>query len=209
MNGKEYVQAVLKTESNDFEQIKLRLTWDNTNHFTLRLLHAALGASTEANELIDVVKKAIFYGKDIDWTNVKEELGDMLWYIAIACDVAGISIEDIMKQNIAKLHARYGISFNEEGAMNRDLSRERYILEKDGSRKEEAGIGIKPKNPAGSIFHDNAKMVTEDCLDIVKDITSIGDLQPPEICPIGCQLEIQIGRHFKSDHYSAARGEFK
>lgn len=148
MNGKEYIQAVLKTESIDFNQIKNRII---PNH-AIRLLHASLGMNTEQAEFADALKKYLYYGKEVDAINLIEELGDMLWYIAIAADELNYSIEEIMKKNIAKLHKRYGISFNEEGAMNRDLTRERYVLEKDGSRKEEAGIGIKPTYPAGSSF---------------------------------------------------------
>lgn len=154
MQTSEYIKNVLKTESNDFEAIKDRLIWDNTNHFTLRLLHAAIGASTEANELVDAVKKKIFYGKDIDWTNVKEELGDMLWYIAIACDVAGTSFEAIMEINITKLKARYGEKFNEEGAISRDLIKERKILEEDKIASMYSDSYIHFVNPKQNLFYD-------------------------------------------------------
>ena len=47
--------------------------------------HMQMGIITEISELIDVLKKQLAYGKDIDWVNVKEEIGDAKWYIANAC----------------------------------------------------------------------------------------------------------------------------
>lgn len=125
MNPEEYIKNVLKTESNDYEAIKVRIA----TRRNVRLLHASMGIDTEGGELTDSLKKYFFYGKEIDIINLKEEIGDLLWYIAILCDELKISFEEIMEINIEKLFKRYGISFNEEGAINRNLSAERYILE--------------------------------------------------------------------------------
>lgn len=129
MNPKEYIEAVKRTESMDFEKIALRLS----DKRTIRLLHAAIGLSTEANEFLDAMKKHIFYGKEIDRTNLIEELGDGNWYEGIAIDELETSFQEIMERNIEKLHKRYGISFNEEEAITRNLSAERYILENDNT----------------------------------------------------------------------------
>ena len=126
MNSKDFVLNALKTESNDFLAIQQRMS----DHTTIRLLHSFVGLSTEAGEAIDMLKKHIFYGKPLDKTNAIEEISDILWYIAIASDALGISIEDIMEKNIAKLKARYGEKFTETAALNRDLEKERDILEK-------------------------------------------------------------------------------
>jgi NTP pyrophosphatase (non-canonical NTP hydrolase) len=88
-----------------------------------------MGASTEAGELLDSLKKAIFYGKELDVVNFKEELGDILWYIAIAYHELGGSFEEGMEVNIAKLRARYGDKFTAARALKRDLDVERKILE--------------------------------------------------------------------------------
>lgn len=45
------------------------------------LIHMSYGISTEIGELLDVYKKKLAYGKEIDLVNVKEELSDILWYI--------------------------------------------------------------------------------------------------------------------------------
>lgn len=127
MNSDEYVEKVKQTESSDFEAIRLRLH----DIRTLRLLHAGIGMVTEAAEFIDALKKCIFYGKNLDEVNLKEEIGDSNWYHAIAIDELGSSFEEIWDRNIEKLAKRYGIKFDEDKAISRDLEAERYILEKD------------------------------------------------------------------------------
>jgi hypothetical protein len=47
------------------------------------LTHAKYGIITEVAELCDVAKKNFWYGKAIDHVNVKEEIGDIMWYMAI------------------------------------------------------------------------------------------------------------------------------
>jgi NTP pyrophosphatase (non-canonical NTP hydrolase) len=126
MNPKDYVQNALKTESNNFEAIAQRVGAPEN----IRLLHAAIGLATEAGEIQDQLKKAVFYGKPLDKVNLEEELGDLFWYIAIMSDTLGVSFDQIMEKNIAKLKARYGDKFTEKAALERNLDAEREILEK-------------------------------------------------------------------------------
>jgi len=125
MNSKEYIQNAIRTESTNFSAMNDCLNVDGTK----RLLHAGIGLSTEAGEFLDALKKHIFYGKKLDRINLKEEMGDLFWYLAIACDELGVEFESLMETNIAKLKARYGERFSEHKAENRDLDTERTILE--------------------------------------------------------------------------------
>lgn len=122
----EFIKSSLITEARDMSPVLERL--QDTG--TVRLIHAMIGLCTESGEIQDMMKKHIFYGKEIDKVNLKEELGDLMWYMAIACDEAGISLEEVMQTNIDKLRARYGEKFTEEAALNRNLDTERQILEK-------------------------------------------------------------------------------
>lgn len=97
---------------------------------TLDLLHCVMGASTEANELLDQFKKHIFYKKDLDLVNIKEEIGDQMWYLANLVRLLGFDFEEIFRTNIDKLKIRYPEKFDSEKALNRDLDKEREILEK-------------------------------------------------------------------------------
>lgn len=125
MNQKEYVENAVKTESRDHTEIASRLEFSDTQ----RLLHGSIGLATEAGEMLDAVKKHVFYGAPLDDVNLAEEVGDLFWYCAIICDSLGVSFEEIQEKNIAKLKARYGEKFNEEGALHRDLDKEREVLE--------------------------------------------------------------------------------
>lgn len=92
-------------------------------------LHMVIGMQTEVAEIADVYKKNIAYNKPLDLVNIKEELGDAMWYIANLCNMHGWDLRDILDTNIAKLQARYPEKFTEKQALNRNLSEERKILE--------------------------------------------------------------------------------
>jgi NTP pyrophosphatase (non-canonical NTP hydrolase) len=121
-----YIKEVLKTESCNMMGIKIRLS----NKRAIRLLHASMGICTEAGELQDQLKKHIFYDKELDTVNLAEELGDLFFYSAVMLDELGLSFEEVMKNNIEKLRARYGEKFSKNKALKRDLKKERKILEK-------------------------------------------------------------------------------
>jgi len=118
-----YVKLALRTESQAFYMNEATLNQDT------RLIHAAMGLATEAGEFLDPLKKALFYGKPVDKVNLTEELGDIMWYIAIACDALGVELGDVMQRNITKLATRYPDKFTTDAAINRDLDAERKVLE--------------------------------------------------------------------------------
>jgi len=124
-NNLDYIAEVLKNESTDMEPIRKRLN----DPKIVRLLHAAIGMATEAGEMVDVLKKHIFYGKPLDEVNLLEEIGDSFWYSAVALEVLGSTFEEAQRINIAKLRKRYGESFTNNRAITRDLPAERKILE--------------------------------------------------------------------------------
>lgn len=125
MNTKEYQQLAEVTESKDFDLIRDRMKTVRA----IRLFHAQLGLSSEAGEIADQLKKHFFYGKPLDTVNLAEEIGDLFWYMALAANEVGISFDEIMETNIAKLKKRYGDKFSEQRAIKRNLYIERQILE--------------------------------------------------------------------------------
>ena len=102
-----------------------------------RILHGILGMADEAGELISVVKSALYYNKEIDLINIKEELGDMWWYYCLELDEIAVLehktpsevFEEIFAMNKAKLKTRYPNKYSDEKALNRDLDKERKALE--------------------------------------------------------------------------------
>lgn len=93
------------------------------------LLHAQLGITTEAGEFADIIKKYLMYGKEVDRVNLIEELGDLTWYIGLAIQAVGSSWGEVFSTNIKKLATRYPERFKEHDAINRDLAKERKVLE--------------------------------------------------------------------------------
>ena len=118
MDSKEYIKQAIRTESDKF-----------TGIHNYRLLHGAMGIVTEAGELMDAMKKVMFYKRELDRINLIEELGDLFWYVALMCDELGVSFDEVMQKNIAKLMARYPEKFTVEDEQNRKLGVERGVLE--------------------------------------------------------------------------------
>ncbi len=121
---KQFTQDALRTEP-DYQAAMERLQ----SVRAVRLLHAAIGMATEAGELLDMLKRHIFYGKPIDATNAIEEVGDSTWYERIACDELSVEYMEMVAINVRKLRARFPGKFTESAAINRDLTEERRILE--------------------------------------------------------------------------------
>lgn len=126
-----YVKDALRTDLSDSQYAEVR---DRMTKETLQLLHATIGLATEAGELLDQLKKHLFYGRELDFTNLIEEGGDGAWYLALLLGTlkkAGrIPSSDVaLTKNIAKLRQRYPEAFTNEAAIERDLDEERRILE--------------------------------------------------------------------------------
>lgn len=83
------------------------------------LLQGVMGMNGEAGEAIDIVKKHVFHGHDLDKEHLAKEIGDVLWYIATTAESIGYELDDIMQMNIDKLTARYGDSFDSEKSKHR------------------------------------------------------------------------------------------
>lgn len=84
------------------------------------LMHMAIGISGEAGELLDAIKKRVIYRKELDTTNVLEELGDLEFYLEGIRQGLGINREDCLAANIAKLGKRYeGLTYSDQAAQQR------------------------------------------------------------------------------------------
>ena len=83
------------------------------------LMHAALGLAGEAGEFADAIKKHLVYGRELDRENAIEELGDVLWFVALGCATLGVSMADVAQGNIDKLRKRYPEKYDDELAYRR------------------------------------------------------------------------------------------
>ena len=58
-----------------------------------RLLHGLIGMCTESGEVLDALKRNLYYAKELDTVNLLEEVGDLCWYMAIIIDVLDLDFE--------------------------------------------------------------------------------------------------------------------
>ncbi len=84
------------------------------------MLHMAIGIAGESGELLDAVKKNVIYRKPLDLENVIEELGDLEFYLEGIRQAVGVTREQCLDANIAKLGKRYtGLQYSDQAAQDR------------------------------------------------------------------------------------------
>ena len=84
-----------------------------------RLLDAAAGLAEEAGEILALVRKHRFQGRELDRERVVTELGDALWCLAMVATSLGITLDEVADRNIAKLRTRYPEGFSPAAALDR------------------------------------------------------------------------------------------
>ena len=83
------------------------------------LINGVMGLCGESGEAIDIVKKWLAQGHELDREKLAKELGDICWYLAETATALDLSLEDIMAANIEKLKKRYPEGFDTERSLNR------------------------------------------------------------------------------------------
>lgn len=123
MKPSEYIKNALRTETRKYP-------FKKTGDVTPRIEHGAIGIATESGEIMDAIKTAKYYGRKLDKVNLVEEMGDIMWYLAILSDELKVPFEEIWDKNIRKLKSRFPEKFTKKEVNNRDLRKERKELEK-------------------------------------------------------------------------------
>lgn len=80
--------------------------------------HALCGLASEVGEVLGIFQK-IYQGKNFSMSDLKKEMGDVLWMIAELCDVYGIDLEEVAWLNIEKLKRRYPDGFDADRSNRR------------------------------------------------------------------------------------------
>jgi len=89
-----------------------------------KLTLGALGLAGESGEVIDMIKKRLFQGHEIDQEKLLDELGDVFWYYTLILQATGYSLQEVMLHNIEKLRRRYPDGFEIERSVNRSIVHE-------------------------------------------------------------------------------------
>ena len=83
------------------------------------LINSVMGLCGESGEAIDIVKKHLHQGHELDKQHLSKELGDIAWYLAEAATALDMELEVIFKANIEKLKRRYPEGFNTQKSIER------------------------------------------------------------------------------------------
>ena len=84
------------------------------------LINGVMGLCGESGEAIDIVKKWLAQGHELDRDALAKELGDIAWYLAETAAALDIPLEDIFRANIEKLKRRYPEGFSTQRSLHRD-----------------------------------------------------------------------------------------
>ncbi len=117
MNYDEFVQSRKAQPQLGFEQS------------TTDLLHGSIGLCTESGELLDAMKKHLYYGRALDMVNLVEELGDLEFYLSVVRHALGVTREQVIDANVAKLSKRYAQRFTAAESENRDTVAEASLIQ--------------------------------------------------------------------------------
>lgn len=83
------------------------------------LLNGVMGLAGESGECVDMMKKHLFQGHELDKEHIAKELGDVAWYIALSAYAMGYNLETILQMNVDKLRKRYPNGFEAERSLHR------------------------------------------------------------------------------------------
>jgi len=104
--------------ANDYQKQAMRTLNSRLSRQEI-LINGVMGLCGESGEAIDIVKKHLFHGHPLDREALKKELGDIAWYLAETAWALDVSLEDVLRENIEKLQARYPEGFEPQRSQER------------------------------------------------------------------------------------------
>ena len=84
------------------------------------LINGVMGLCGESGEAIDIVKKHLHQGHELDKEKLAKELGDIAWYLAETAWALDIPLEDILQGKIDKLRRRCPEGFSTDRSVMRE-----------------------------------------------------------------------------------------
>lgn len=93
---------------DEYQQLALKTAADKSKNN--ELFHLVLGLVGETGEIAEKFKKLVrdknSEEQHIDKDDIKKELGDVLWYVAVLADYLDLNLKDVAQLNIDKLADR-------------------------------------------------------------------------------------------------------
>ena len=107
MRLKDYQEKSMRTLNND-------LTMEQAVN------NMIMGIVGETWEVVDIIKKHYYQGHELDIKHIKEELGDIMFYMVNLCNYLELDMEDVIAGNHNKLMKRYPDGFSKDKSINRE-----------------------------------------------------------------------------------------
>ena len=105
MNADKYQELAMRTRNSPTK--------------TKALITGTLGLTGEAGEVADHIKKWYDQGHELQADKIIDELGDVCRYVALTATALGVSLSQVLEQNIEKLQKRFPNGFEVERSVNR------------------------------------------------------------------------------------------
>ena len=106
MTANEYQRKAMRTLNPELDQKDV-------------LINSVMGLCGEAGEAIDIVKKWLMQGHELDKEHLIRELGDVAWYLAEAATALDIPLETVLQINLDKLDKRFPKGFDTNDSIHR------------------------------------------------------------------------------------------
>ena len=103
---------------NEYQELAMRTLNKDLSKKDV-LINGVMGLCGESGEVIDIVKKHLAQGHELDKDKIAKELGDVAWYLAEVAYALDLKLEDVLVMNIKKLKKRFPNGFNVEDSIIR------------------------------------------------------------------------------------------
>ena len=118
----QYLRVVERTNSvtiNEYQKLAMTTLNPKLEKKDV-LINGVMGLCGESGEAIDLVKKHLAQGHELDRERLIKELGDVAWYLAETATALDVTLEEVFEQNIEKLKKRYPEGFLVEKSLKRE-----------------------------------------------------------------------------------------
>ena len=105
-------------EINEYQKEAMKSLNPSLNNDEV-LLNGVMGLCGESGEVIDILKKHLSQGHELNRDKMIEELGDVAWYLAETAYALGVDLDTVLRKNLDKLKKRYPEGFSITDSINR------------------------------------------------------------------------------------------
>lgn len=103
---------------NEYQAQAMEHVMASAPDYESRITLGAMGLSREASEVAELVERWLFFGQELDTNKLRDELGDVLWYMALLCEMTDQTLSQVIDHNVEKLNRRYPNGYSHEAWEN-------------------------------------------------------------------------------------------